>query len=123
MRQPPAGSVLDPARPETIGDTPRDLTPRMMTSEPDERSWDFDGRESTSARSRTRRSPMLTHEASPISVASVVGMTIGVGQGQSHLPADVPGITTALSQRDRLRPKGRLRQQPAGYFIRKGPSR
>jgi hypothetical protein len=31
-----------------------------------------------------------------MSRVGVVGMTIWVGQGQSHLPADVPGITTAL---------------------------
>jgi hypothetical protein len=107
MRQPPAGSVLEPACPETAGDTPRDSTSRPTTSEPDEGSWDFDGRELTSARNRTRRSPMLTHETSPVSGASVVGMTICVGQGQNYLSADVPGITTALGQRGRLRPKGR----------------
>jgi hypothetical protein len=44
----------------------------------------------------------------------VVGMTSGICQGQRCLPAGVPGISTALSQEDRLRPKGRLRQQPAG---------
>jgi hypothetical protein len=66
---------------------------------------------------------MLTHETSLVSGASVVGMTIWVGQGQRHLPADVPGITTALGQRDRLQLKGRLRQQPAGDFIRRGLSR
>jgi hypothetical protein len=46
----------------------------------------------------------------------VVGMTTWVGQGQSHLPADVPGITTALGQRGQLQQKGRLHQQPAGDF-------
>jgi hypothetical protein len=40
-------------------------------------------------------------------------MTSRVGQGQSRLPADIPGISTALSQEDQLRPKDRLRQQPA----------
>jgi hypothetical protein len=109
MRQPPASSVLEPACPETAGDTPRDSTSRPTTFEPDEGSWDFDGRELTSARNRTRRSPMLTHETSPVSGASVVGMTICVGQGQNHLPADIPGITTALGQRGQLRPKDRLR--------------
>jgi hypothetical protein len=111
--QPRAGSVLDPVCPETAGKVLRDLTSRTMTSEPDE---DFDGHESTSARNRTRRSPMLTHETSTVSGASVMGMTIWVRQGQSHLPADIPGITTALGQRGRLQPKGRLHQQPAGDF-------
>jgi hypothetical protein len=44
---------------------------------------------------------------------SVVGMTIRVGQGQSHLLADVPGISTTLGQSGRLRPMGRLHRQPA----------
>jgi hypothetical protein len=94
--QPKAGPALEPARPEMAGDTPWSLTSRLMTSEPDEGSWDFDGRESTLARNRTHRSPMLTHETSPVSGASVVGMTIRVGQGQNPLPADVPGISTVL---------------------------
>jgi hypothetical protein len=54
---------------------------------------------------------------------NVVGMTIRVGQGQSHLPADVPGITVMLGQRGRLQLKGQLRQQPASDFIIRGPSR
>jgi hypothetical protein len=53
----------------------------------------------------------------------VVRMTIWVGQGQSHLPADVPGITTVLGQRGRLQPKGRLHQQPAGDLVIRSPSR
>jgi hypothetical protein len=53
----------------------------------------------------------------------VVGMTSRVGQGQSRLPADVPGISTALSQKDRLRPKDRLRQQPAGDSTEESQSR
>jgi hypothetical protein len=121
--QPKAGPVLEPARPETAGSTPRDLAIRATTSKPDEESWDFDGRESTSARNRTRQSPMLTHEISPVSEASVVGMTIRVGQGQNHLPVDVPGISTALGQKGRLRPRGRLRQQPAGDSASGGSSR
>jgi hypothetical protein len=44
-------------------------------------------------------------------------MTIWVSQGQSHLPANVPGITTTSGQTGRLRPKDRLRQQPAGIYI------
>jgi hypothetical protein len=50
-------------------------------------------------------------------------MTIWVCQGQSHLPAAIPGITTVLGQRGRLQPKGRLRQQPAGDFTVGSPSR
>jgi hypothetical protein len=51
-----------------------------------------------------------------------VGMTIWVGQGQSHLPADVTGITVTLVQRGRHQPKGWLHQQPADDFIIEGPS-
>jgi hypothetical protein len=123
MWQPPTGSLLEPARPETAGDTPRSLTSRPTTSEPDEESWDFDGSVLTSARNRTRQSPMLTHETSPVSGASVVGMTSRVGQGQSRLPADVPGISKALSQEDRLRPKDRLHQQPASDSSEESHSR
>jgi hypothetical protein len=72
----PAGSVRGSARPE-IGDrTPRDLTSRPKTFQPDEDPWDFDGRKLTSARNRTRRSHMLSHETLPVLGASVVGMTI-----------------------------------------------
>jgi hypothetical protein len=80
--------ILEPVRSETAGRVLQVLASRTMTSKPNERSWDFDGCESTSARNGTCRSPMQTHETSPISGASVVGMTIRVGQGKSHLPAD-----------------------------------
>jgi hypothetical protein len=53
----------------------------------------------------------------------VVGMTSGVCQGQRYLPTSIPGISTALSQEDRLRPKGRLRQQPAGDSTKESQSR
>jgi hypothetical protein len=36
--QPNAGSILEPARPETVGDTPWNLTSRSMTSKLDEES-------------------------------------------------------------------------------------
>jgi hypothetical protein len=121
--QPRAGSDLEPVRPETAGKILRDLTIRTMTSKPDEGSWDFDGCESTSVRNRTRQSPIVTHETLPVPGASVMGMTIWVGQGQYSLSADVPGITTALGQRGRLQSKGRLRQQPAGDFTVGSPSR
>jgi hypothetical protein len=42
-----------------------------------------------------------------------VGMTIWVGQRQSRLPANVPGIAVTSGQGGRLRPRSRLRQQPA----------
>jgi hypothetical protein len=54
---------------------------------------------------------------------SVVGMTSRVGQGQSHLPADVPGISTVPSQEDRLRPEDRLRRHPAGDSTEESQSR
>jgi hypothetical protein len=44
-KQPKAGPVLEPARPEKAGDTPQSLTSRPTISKPDEGSWDFDGRE------------------------------------------------------------------------------
>jgi hypothetical protein len=50
-------------------------------------------------------------------------MTSGVCQGQRCLPAGVPGVSTALSQEDRLCPKGRLRQQPAGDSTEESQSR
>jgi hypothetical protein len=106
-----------------VGDTPRNLTSRSMTSRPDEESWDFDGSVLTSARNGTQRSPMLTHETSPVSGASVVGMTSRVGQGQHYLPIEVPGISTALSQEDRLYPKSRLRQQPVSDSTEESQSR
>jgi hypothetical protein len=114
VEQPKARPILEPARHETADNAPRNLTSRSVTSEPGEESWDFDGSVLTSARKGTRRSPKLTHETSPVSGASVVGMTSRVGQGQRYLPADIPGISTALSQEARLRPEGQLRQQPAG---------
>jgi hypothetical protein len=107
--QPTVGTVLEPACPEMAGDTPRNLTSRSTTSEPDKESCDFDGNVLTSARNGTRRSPMLTHETSPVSGASVMGMTFRVCQGRRYLPAGIPGISMALSQEDWLHPKGQLR--------------
>jgi hypothetical protein len=43
-----------------------------------------------------------------------VGMTYGACHMPSYLPAGVPGVSTAQRPEDRLRPKGRLRQQPVG---------
>jgi hypothetical protein len=92
----PSGSVLEPARPKTADDAPRGQTSRPTTSRPHEESSDFDGSELTLARNRTRRSPMQAHETSPVSGASVVGMTSGVCQEPGYLPAGIPGISTAL---------------------------
>jgi hypothetical protein len=52
-----------------------------------------------------------------------MGMTYGACQGPSYLPAGVPGVSTALGREDRLRPKGRLRQQPAGDSTEQSRSR
>jgi hypothetical protein len=43
-----------------------------------------------------------------------MGMTYRAYHGPSNMPADVPGVSTASARKDRLRPKGRLHQQPAG---------
>jgi hypothetical protein len=56
---------------------------------------------------------MLAHETSPVSGASVVGMTYGAHHRPGSMPAGVPGIPATSAREDRLRPKGRLRQQPA----------
>jgi hypothetical protein len=77
----------------------------------------------TSARKRTHRSPMQTHETSPVSGASVVGMTYGACQGPCYHSAGIPEISMALGREDRLRPKGRPRQQPAGNFTEESQSR
>jgi hypothetical protein len=66
---------------------------------------------------------MLAHETSPVSGASVVGMTYGAHHGPGNMPAGVPGVPTASAREDRLRPKGRLRQQPAGNSTEESWSR
>jgi hypothetical protein len=66
---------------------------------------------------------MLAHETSPVSGASVVGMTYGACHVPSYLPADVLGVSTARRQEDRLRLEGRPCQQPAGVSIVEGRSR
>jgi hypothetical protein len=48
----------------------------------------------TLARKRTRQSPMLTHETSPVLGASVMGMTNGACHGPSNLLAGILGIST-----------------------------
>jgi hypothetical protein len=57
----------------------------------------------TSARRRTHRSPILAHETSLVSGASVVGMTYGAHHGPGSMPAGVPGIPAASAREDRLR--------------------
>jgi hypothetical protein len=44
----------------------------------------------------------------------VVGMTYGAHHGPGNMPACIPGVPAASAREDRLRPKGRLRQQLAG---------
>jgi hypothetical protein len=66
---------------------------------------------------------MLTYETSPVSGASVVGMTNGAYQGPSNMPTGVPGVSTVSAREDRLRLKGRLRQQPAGDSTEESRSR
>jgi hypothetical protein len=66
---------------------------------------------------------MQAHETSPVSGASVMGMTSGVCQGQRCLPAGVPRVSTASSSEDRLQLKGWLRQQPAGDSTEESQSR
>jgi hypothetical protein len=66
---------------------------------------------------------MITHETSPVSGASVVGMTYGAHHGPRNMPTGVPGVPAAPAREDRLRPKGRLRQQPTGDSIKEGRSR
>jgi hypothetical protein len=39
---------------------------------------------------------------------------MGAHHGPDNMPAGVPGVPTASAREDRLRPKGRPRQQPAG---------
>jgi hypothetical protein len=69
----------------------------------------------------TPRPPIACHRRhnSP----SVVGMTLGVCQGQRCMSAGIPGVSTALSKKDRLQLKGRLRQQPAGNSTEESQSR
>jgi hypothetical protein len=52
--QPTARMTPELACPETADDTPRNLTPRSKTSEPNKESWDFDGNVLTSVKNRTR---------------------------------------------------------------------
>jgi hypothetical protein len=66
---------------------------------------------------------MLAHETSPVSGASVVGMTYGAHHGPSTMAAGVPGVPAALAREDRLCPKGQLRQQPVGNSTEENRSR
>jgi hypothetical protein len=65
---------------------------------------------------------MLAHETSPVSGASVMGMTYGACHVPSYLSAGIPGVPAARRQEDRLRPEGRLCQQPAGDSTMEGRS-
>jgi hypothetical protein len=44
-------------------------------------------------------------------------MTYGAYHGPGSMPAGVLGVPTVSAREDRLRPEGRLRQQPAGDSI------
>jgi hypothetical protein len=66
---------------------------------------------------------MLAHETSPVSGASVVGMTLGTHHGPGNMPAGVPGVPAASAREDWLRLKGRLCQQPAGDSAKENWSR
>jgi hypothetical protein len=57
---------------------------------------------------------MPAHETSPVSGASVMGMTYGAHHRPSNMSAGVPGVPTASAREDRLRLKGQQCQQPAG---------
>jgi hypothetical protein len=95
-----------PRRPATLREAkPQDRRSSSQTTNPGTSTE----MSKTSARKGTRRSPMQAHETSPVSGASVVGMTLGVCQGQRSLPAGVPGVSTTSSRKDRLQLKGRLR--------------
>jgi hypothetical protein len=63
---------------------------------------------------------MIANETSPVSGASVVGMTYGAHHGPGNTPAGVPGVPTASAREDRLRSKGR---QPAGDSTKENRSR
>jgi hypothetical protein len=54
----PAESVSEPARPETAGNTPQDLTSRPMASRPDKESWDFDRNEQDFGK---KKNPLKSH--------------------------------------------------------------
>jgi hypothetical protein len=95
-RRPPAGLNLEPARLEAAGGVPRNLSSKPATSRPGKESWDFYGNEQDFGEEKNPPKPMLTHETSPVSGASVVGITYGACQDQSYLPAGVPGVSTML---------------------------
>jgi hypothetical protein len=117
------GRILETARPETAGRTPRGLTLVIGATKPDQNPGTSTRASKTSARRGTRRNPMSAHETSPVSGASVVGMTYGAHHRPGSMPAGVPGVPAASAREDRLRPKGRLRRQPAGDSIQESWSR
>jgi hypothetical protein len=66
---------------------------------------------------------MLAHETSPVSGASVGGLTYGACHVPSYLPAGVPGVSTARRLEDWLGVEGQLCQQPAGDSTEEDRSR
>jgi hypothetical protein len=95
-RRPPAGLDLEPARLETAGGVPRYSASNQQLPDQTMNPGTSTETSETSARRRTHRSPMLAHETSPVSGASVMGMTNGACHGPSYMPASVPGVSTAL---------------------------
>jgi hypothetical protein len=91
----PAGLDLEPARLETAGRVSHNLTSKPTTSGPDKGSWDFDGNKQDFGEERNPPKPHAAHETSPVSGASVVGMTNGACHVPSYLPAGIPGVSTA----------------------------
>jgi hypothetical protein len=89
----PAGSVFEPAHPETAGNTPQDLTSRIRATGLDGGSRDFSGNKQDFGKERNLPKPHAAHETSPVLGAIVVEMTNGACHGPSYLPAGVPGIS------------------------------
>jgi hypothetical protein len=95
-RRPPAELNPEPACLETVGGAPRDSASNQQLLDQTENPGTSMETSKTSARRRTYRSPMLTHETSPVSGASVVGMTNGACHGPSYMSAGIPGVSTVL---------------------------
>jgi hypothetical protein len=53
----------------------------------------------------------------------IVEMTYGAYHRPSNMPVGIPGVPTASAREDRLRSKGRLRQQPTGDSAKENWSR
>jgi hypothetical protein len=58
--RPPAGSRLEPARPEMAGGTLQNITSRTRATKPDQKSWDFDDSEQDFGE---KRNPPKPHDS------------------------------------------------------------